>query len=140
MADAAPTTTGARADGGAARRAHPAHSALVGLTSLGVLLQGVWAGLFMGGSDDPGRWATVHQHGGEATVALGFLATVAALVWLRDRRVVVVGTALLFVLLVVQLVVGMAIGDSSWAVVVHVPLAMLLMGLAFWLPTQARRS
>ena len=41
MADATTTT--------AARRAHPAHSALVGLASLGVLLQGVWAGLFLGG-------------------------------------------------------------------------------------------
>ncbi|WP_040337199.1 hypothetical protein [Candidatus Blastococcus massiliensis] len=136
MADSTTTTT---ADP-AARRAHPVHSALVGLASLGVLLQGVWAGLFMGGYDY-GTWASVHQHGGEATVALAFLATVAAVVWLRHRTaVVVVGTTLLFVLLVVQWLVGMAIDGSSWAVVVHVPLAMLLMGLAFWLPTQARRS
>lgn len=120
--------------------AHPAHSALVGLTSLGVLLQGVWAGLFMGGSDDYGTWASVHQHGGEATVALAFLATVAALVWLRHRTAVVVGTALLFVLSLAEMLLGMAIDGAQWAVVVHVPLAMLLLGLAVWLPTQARRS
>lgn len=123
-----------------ARRAHPAHSALVGLTSLGVLLQGVWAGLFLGGSDDYGTWAGVHQHGGEATVALGLLATVAAVVWLRGNTPVLVGTTLLFVLLVAELLLGMAIDGSSAAVVVHVPLAMLLMGLAVWLPTAARRG
>jgi hypothetical protein len=124
----------------AARRAHPLHSALVGLASLGVLLQGVWAGLFMGGSDDYGTWVEVHQHGAETTVALAALATIAALVWLRHRVAVVVGTALLFVLLVVEMVLGMSIDDSSWAVVIHVPLAMLLLGLAVWLPTAARRS
>ncbi|RBY89403.1 hypothetical protein [Blastococcus sp. TF02A-30] len=123
-----------------ARRAHPAHSALVGLASLGVLLQGVWAGLFMGGSDDYGTWVEVHQHGAEATVALAALATIAALVWLRHRTAVVVGTALLFVLALAEMLLGMAIDDASWAVVVHVPLAMLLLALAVWLPTQARRG
>jgi hypothetical protein len=123
-----------------ARRAHPAHSALVGLASLGVLLQGVWAGLFMGGSDDYGTWVGVHQHGAEATVALAALATIAALVWLRHRTAVVVGTALLFVLLVAEMLLGMAVDGAQWAVVVHVPLAMLLLGLAVWLPTAARRS
>ncbi|SDF31627.1 hypothetical protein SAMN05660485_03075 [Blastococcus fimeti] len=132
MADATTTT--------AARRAHPAHSALVGLASLGVLLQGVWAGLFLGGSDDYGTWASVHQHGGEATVLLASLATVAALVWLRGNRPVLVGTTLLFVLLVVELLLGMAIDGTRTAVVVHIPLAMLLLGLAVWLPTAARRA
>jgi hypothetical protein len=82
----------------------------------------------------------VHQHGGEATVTLALLATVAAFVWLRHRTPIVVGTTLLFVLLVVELLLGMAIDDSSWTVVVHVPLAMLLMALAVWLPLQARRG
>ncbi|MBN1091742.1 hypothetical protein JKP75_03640 [Blastococcus sp. TML/M2B] len=131
MADA--TTTAAPA-----RRAHPAHSALVGLTTLGVLLQGLWAGLFLGGTDDPGTWYDVHKHGAEATVALAALATVAAFVWLRHRTPVVVATALLFVLLVVEMLLGLA--DSSAAVAVHVPLAMLIMGLAVWLPVQARRG
>ncbi len=132
MAD--PTTTPTTA-----RRAHPAHSALVGLASLGVLLQGVWAGLFLGGSDDPGTWVTVHQHGAEVTVVLAFLATVAAVVWLRTNRPVLVGTTLLFVLLVVEMLLGIASDDSRSLLVVHVPLAMLLLGLAVWLPTAARR-
>ena len=132
-ADTAPTDV-------APRRTHPVHSALVGLASLGVLLQGVWAGLFMGGSDDYGTWVAVHQHGAEATIAVAFLATVAAAMWLRHRVAVLVGTALLFVLLVVEMLLGMAIDDSGLAVTIHVPLAMLLLGLAVWLPTAARRS
>lgn len=132
MADATTTT--------AARRAHPAHSALVGLTTLGVLLQALWAGLFLRGSDDADTWVTVHQHGAEATVALALLATVAAFVWLRSRVPVLVGTTLLFVLLLAEMFLGMAIEDSRGAVAVHVPLAMLIMGLAVWLPTAARRA
>jgi hypothetical protein len=135
MADATPTTTGARAADATARRAHPAHSALVGLASLGILLQGLWAGLMMRG--DYGTWRPVHQHGAEATVTIAFLATVAAFVWLRHRVAVLVGTTLLFVLLVVEMLLGT--NGSDGAVIVHVPLAMLLMGLAVWLPVQARR-
>jgi hypothetical protein len=43
---------------------------------------------------------------------------------------------LLLVLLVVEYFLGRAGGAS---VAVHVPLAMLLMGLAVWLPMAARR-
>ena len=94
----------------------------------------------MGGSDDYGTWVEVHQHGAEATVGLAFLATVAAVVWLRGRVPVLVGTALLFVLLLGEMFLGMAIDDSRGAVAVHVPLALLIMGLAVWLPTAARRG
>ncbi len=116
-------------------RPHPAWSALIGLTSLGVLLQGLWAGLFLR-PDAGGSWYSVHQHGAEATVTLALLSTVAALVWLRSRRDLLVGTVLLLVLLVVEYFLGRAGGAS---VAVHVPLAMLLMGLAVWLPMAARR-
>jgi hypothetical protein len=119
---------------------HPAWSALVGLTTLGVLLQGLWAGLFLrrgaGGRD---TWVSIHQHSGETTVLLALLATIAAVIWLRDRRDLLIPTALLFVLLVVELVLGYTIEDSSNAVAVHVPLALLIMGLAVWLPVAARR-
>ena len=81
-------------------RPHPAWSALVGLTSLGVLLQGLWAGLFLR-PDAGGPWYSVHRHGAEATVVLALLATVAAAMWLRHRRDLLVGTVLLLVLLVV---------------------------------------
>ena len=117
---------------------HPAWSALIGLTSLGILLQGLWAGLFLRRDADGSTWVSVHQHAGETTVLLALLATVAAAFWLRRRRDLLIGTALLSVLLVVELVLGYTIEGSSGAVVVHVPLALLLMGLAVWLPTAAR--
>jgi hypothetical protein len=115
---------------------HPAWSALVGLTTLGILLQGLWAGLFLRRDADGGTWVTVHQHGGAATVTLALLATVAAAVWLRTRRDLLGGTALLLVLLVVEYFLGRAGGGS---VAVHVPLALLIMGVAVWLPVAARR-
>ena len=122
------------------RRPHPVYSALVGLTSLGVLLQGLWAGLFLrrgaGGRD---TWVAVHQHAGETTVLLALLATVAALLWMRQRRDVLVGTAVFLVLLVIELVFGYTIERSPNVVAVHVPLAMFIMGMAAWLPLTARR-
>ena len=115
---------------------HPLWSALIGLTTLGVLLQGLWAGLFLRRDADGSTWYSVHQHGAEATVTLALLATIAAAVWLRHRRDLLVGTALLLVLLVVEYFLGRGGGGS---VAVHVPLALLLMGLAVWLPMAARR-
>ncbi|WP_138758711.1 hypothetical protein [Modestobacter altitudinis] len=114
----------------------PVWSALIGLTSLGVLLQALWAGLFLRPDADGSTWYSVHQHGAEATVTLAAIATVAAVVWLRHRRDLLIGTVMLLVLLVVEYVLGRAGGGS---VVVHVPLAVLLMGLAVWLPMAARR-
>jgi hypothetical protein len=131
MSNPQPATTPARP--------HPAFSALVGLTTLGVLLQGLWAGLFLRGTDDSDTWVEVHQHGAEATIVLALLATIAAFVWLRHRRPVVAATAALLVLLVVEYFLGVAIDDARGNVAVHVPLAMLIMGLAVYLPVLARR-
>jgi len=114
----------------------PLWSALVGLTTLGVLLQGLWAGLFLRRDDDGSTWFSLHQHGGEATVTLAALATIAAAMWLRHRSDLLGGTVLLLVLLVVEYFLGRAGGNS---VAVHVPLALLIMGLAVWLPVAARR-
>jgi hypothetical protein len=115
---------------------HPLWSALIGLTTLGVLLQGLWAGLFLRRDTDGGTWVAVHQHGGEATVTLALLATIAAALWLRHRSDLLGGTVLLLVLLVVEYFLGRAGGGS---VAVHVPLALLIMGVAVWLPVAARR-
>ena len=114
----------------------PLWSALIGLTTLGVLLQGLWAGLFLRQDADGGTWVSVHQHGGEATVTLAVLATIAAAMWLRHRSDLLGGTVLLLVLLVVEYFLGRAGGGS---VAVHVPLALLIMGVAVWLPAAARR-
>jgi hypothetical protein len=114
----------------------PLWSALIGLTTLGVLLQGLWAGLFLRQDADGSTWVSVHQHGGEATVTLAVLATIAAAMWLRHRSDLLGGTVLLLVLLVVEYFLGRAGGGS---VAVHVPLALLIMGVAVWLPVAARR-
>jgi hypothetical protein len=119
-------------------RPHPAYSALVGLASLGVLLQGLWAGLFLRRGDQ-GTWVSIHQHAGETTVLIGVLAAIAALIWMRDNRPVLIGTLVFAVLLVVELMLGYASDDRGGSVAVHVPLALLLMGLAVWLPLAARR-
>jgi hypothetical protein len=119
---------------------HPAWSALVGLTTLGILLQGLWAGLFLRrGAAGRSTWVAVHQHAGETTVLLALLAAAAAVIWMRGRRDLLIGTVVLFVLLAVELMLGYAIENSSGAVAVHVPLALLIMGTAVWLPVAARR-
>jgi hypothetical protein len=81
----------------------------------------------------------VHQHGAEVVVVLALLATGAAVLWMRARRDLVVGTAAFLVLLLAEMFLGIAVDGSSSALVVHVPLAMLLLGLAVWLPMAARR-
>ena len=120
-------------------RPHPAFSALVGLTTLGVLLQGLWAGLFLGGTDDPGTWKDVHNVGAMVTVVLALLATVAGLVWMRHNRPAVIAAGALLVLLVVETGLGAAADDARGTVIVHVPLAMLIMALAVYVPVVSRR-
>jgi hypothetical protein len=121
------------------RHRHPVYSVLIGLATLGVLLQGLWAGLFVHeGQEFEERWVEVHALDGEITIALAALATVAAFVLLRRRRMdLVVATAVFTVLLIVEAYIGGEIGDhASWPSV-HIPLAMGLMGLSVWLPTRA---
>jgi hypothetical protein len=113
---------------------HPLYSALIGLAVLGVLLQGLWAGLFVHeGQEYQANWVEVHALDGEVTIALAALATVAAFVFLRHRRDIVVGTAVLTVLLVVEAYIGGRIWGTSGLTAVHFPLALALMGLAVWL-------
>lgn len=127
--------------GTAARSSHPLFSALVGLAALGVLLQGLWAGLFVQeGQEYDASWVSVHALGGEITIALAALATVVAFVTMRhQRRDLVVGAAALTVVLVLEAYIGGLIGDHSKLTAVHFPLAMALMGLSVWLPLRARR-
>jgi hypothetical protein len=91
-------------------------SILNGLTLLGVLLQAVWAGEFIGrnGRQD---WVTVHEIG-------AFVVVVLAL-----------GALGLFVLIVVQTGLGEAItkGDANELITAHVPIAVLIFGLGVYL-------
>jgi len=117
---------------------------LIGLATLAVLLQGLWAGLFLqhdGGRNAAQSWITVHSRGSEVSLALAALATIVAFVRLRSRRDLWVGSAALTVLIALESYLGGRIvdnGDDSLTVV-HIPLAMALMGLAVWLAVRMRR-
>lgn len=138
------TTAGTDADPRpAARRAHrsPVYSILIGLASLGVLLQGVWAGLFVReGQENVGSWVEVHDAGARITFVLAVLAFVAALVWLRRRVSLVVATGVFALLVLLESYIGGEIGKHAWYQSVHFPLAMALLALAVYLPVVHRRG
>jgi heme A synthase len=120
------------------RARSPLFSALVGLASLGILLQGVWAGLFIHeGHDFRQSWVNVHSIGGSVVGALALIAMIVALVQLRHRRDLVVGSIVFFLLLVLEIFLGGLIGDTPALAAVHIPLALVLMGMAVWLPRRA---
>jgi hypothetical protein len=120
---------------------HPLYSGLIGLATLGVLLQGLWAGLFVQeGGEYQGRWVEVHALDGEVTIALAALATVAAFVFLRRaRKDLLVGSAVFTVLLLLAAYIGGEIGSNARLTAVHFPLALALMGLAVWLSLRSTR-
>ena len=138
------TTTDTQRDGApSARRAHrsPVYSVLIGLASLGVLLQGVWAGLFVReGQEYGGPWLAVHDTGAQITFGLAVLAFVASLVWLRHRVALVVTTAVFALLVLLESYIGGEIGKHAWYQSVHFPLAMALLALAVYLPVMHRRG
>lgn len=121
----------------------PLYNLLIGLTALAVLLQGLWAGIFLehdGRRDAAHTWIDVHARGADVAIGLALAAAVTAYVTLRARRDLWVGTSVLAVALVLEAYLGGTISDGQDAVTaVHVPLALLLMGLVVWLPLRARR-
>jgi heme A synthase len=118
----------------------PLFTTLIGLASLGVLLQGVWAGLFIReGQDFRPTWVGVHSIDATVTGALALIAVVVAFVQLRHRRDVVAGSVVFLLLLVLEMFLGGLIGDSPGLAAVHIPLALALMGMAVWLPLRAAR-
>jgi heme A synthase len=122
------------------RERSPLFSALVGLASLGILLQGVWAGLFIHeGHAFRQNWVDVHSIGGSVVGALALIAMIVALIQLRHRRDLVVGSIVFFLLLVLEIFLGGLIGGTPGLAAVHIPLALVLMGMAVWLPRQATR-
>jgi hypothetical protein len=114
------------------------YAALIGLATLVVLLQGLWAGIFLqhdGARDAAHSWIDVHARGADLSIVLALAATAVALVKLRSRRDLWVGGAVLAVLLIVESYIGGQIRDNGKdsLTVIHVPAAMALMGLAVWL-------
>jgi uncharacterized membrane protein len=137
------STTRTTTSASTGRRArNPLYNAVIGLTALAVLLQGLWAGLFL--RDDgkaPGAesWVDVHARGGDIAILLAAVATVVAFWKLRRRRDLWAGSAVLTVLLVLEAYLGGLIRDEhvDSLTAVHVPLAMAIMGLVIWLPVRA---
>ena len=114
---------------------------MIGLASLGVLLQGLWAGLFLReGRPYVESWVSVHSAGGMIAALLALIGTIIAFVQLRARRDVLIGSVVFTVLLILEIFLGGTISDSHavWAQAVHIPLALLLMGFAVALPLRAR--
>ncbi len=126
-------------------RAGRLYAPLIGLSALVVVLQGLWAGVFLehdGGRDAAGAWIEVHARGADVAILLAAAATVVAFCALRGRRDLQVGSAVFTVLLVVEAYLGGLIRDAGAdaLTVVHVPLAMALVALAVWLPLRARQA
>jgi hypothetical protein len=122
--------------------AHTAYTAVIGLASLAVLLQGLWAGIFLehdGERDASSTWIDVHARGADLAILLAGIAAVIAVVKLRERKDLWAGAAVLAVLLVGESYLGGLIRDEGkdTLTAVHVPLAMALVGLAVWLPVRA---
>jgi heme A synthase len=84
-------------------------------------------------------WIEVHARGGEVAIVLAVLAALWALFRLRSHRDLVIGAIVLAVLLVVEAYIGGLIHDDGVDALtpVHLPLALLLMGLTVWLPLRA---
>jgi heme A synthase len=124
-----------------ARGGNPLFSTLIGLATLGVLLQGLWAGLLVReGEEYRESWVHVHAIDGEVTIVLALVATIVAVVRMRaTRRDLVVGSAVFTVLLVLQAYLGGLIGGSPGVTAIHFPLAMALMGMAVWLSLRTTR-
>lgn len=119
------------------------YSRLVGVTALVVVLQGLWAGIFLehdGARDDSAGWIDVHARAADLSILLAAIATAYAFVKLRERKDLWVGTAALTVLLVLEAYLGGLIRDQGkdTLTAVHVPLAMALVALVVWLPVRAR--
>lgn len=118
------------------------YAVLIGFSALAVLLQGLWAGVFLehdGERDAADSWINLHATGGEVAIGLAVLAAVAGFVQLRARRDLWIGALVLVALLVLEAYLGGLIRDDGAdnLTAVHVPLAMALMALAVWLPLRA---
>lgn len=122
-----------------------AFGVLTGLATLAILLQGLWAGIFLRVDGQRGAadgWVQAHATGGEVAIGLTAIALVVAFVTMRSRRDLLIGTGALLVLLVTESYIGGLIVDSGkdTLTAVHVPLAMGIMGLAVWIPLRARAA
>jgi uncharacterized membrane protein YfcA len=125
------------------RTSRPIFSALIGVSALAVLLQGLWAGIFLehdGRRDAASSWIDVHARGADVALFFAVLATVYAFWKHRSRRDLWIGGLVFTALIVAESYIGGLIRDDSQDTLtaVHVPMAMAIMALAVWLPLRAR--
>jgi hypothetical protein len=140
-------TTSVRSGSGPAapaRRRSILFSAFAGLTALAVLLQGLWAGLFVPagkGGAYRDTWVHVHGYGADVAILLALITTIVGFVRLRAHRQLWLGAAALTLLLVLEAYLGELISDggTTAAAAVHIPLALAIMALTVWLPLRARQ-
>ena len=117
--------------------------ALIGISALAVLLQGLWAGIFLehdGHRDAAGSWIDVHARGAEVALLFAALATLYAFFRNRSRKDLWIGGLVFTALIVAESYLGGLIVDDGkdTLTAVHVPLAMAIMALAVWLSLRAR--
>jgi heme A synthase len=120
---------------------NPLFSALVGLASLAVFLQSVWAGMIIREAKDYNdTWVVIHDWGARTAFVLALAAAVVGLVKLRSRRDLVIGAIVLTVLIFLESYVGGIIGNRAGAIAIHIPLGFAIFALAVWLPLRTARS
>jgi hypothetical protein len=118
-------------------------AALVGLVSLGVLVQAVTAGVFAREQDHKGL---IDAHSGIAYLIglLALVAVIVALVMWRGKAggsAVIAETVALLVAVIIQIGIGGQIGDLGKSgthpglLAVHIPLALIIFGLCLHLST-----
>lgn len=141
MSHTEPTTSTTTPDRSATAGARKAYVSLIGVASVVVLLQALWAGLFVHeGEDYEEKWVEIHARGADLAILLTVVAAVVVIVKLRHRKDLLVGTVAMAVVLVLEAYLGGLIGDQPGVTAIHFPLALALMGLAVWLPLRARSS
>jgi hypothetical protein len=118
-----------------------AYSVLNGLVLLGVVLQGLWAGGFIGHLDGA-FWLQLHRLTAYTVVILALAAAILAAVTQRRHRAIAAWSAALFILTGAEAELGHEIGDGGpqALIAVHVPIALLIMGLAVYLSITAART
>jgi hypothetical protein len=118
-------------------------SAIVGVVALGVLVQAVTGGMFARERDHKG-WIDAHSGIAYLIGLLALVAVVVALVMWRGRvggSVVIAETVALLVAVIIQIGIGLQIGDLDKSgthpglLAIHIPLALIIFGLTLHLST-----
>ncbi|MFC6715482.1 hypothetical protein [Branchiibius cervicis] len=114
---------------------------LLGLTAVLIVLQGLWAGLFLSTDPRSDSWIHVHDVGAWATLLCALAAAAWVTIRLRSDRPVWFGSVLLVLVIAAEAHIGGRITDNGddGLTAVHVPLALILMGLGIWLPVRSAR-